>query len=424
LCTYVLTDPSGKGIDHILHEQQIHNCVAVRDMNIVIPDNQFPVDNLNFSGLDLDLIQSFEIHILKDTFKSTFGVEFRPGRKDIIYICDINQLWEVEQMFPKRGFMNAEAYYRVLCKKYNDRKSRTFATTDEGQNAKTFIEDLTAYTTLDKLFDIDVNAEINMVTKNLNNNSVQNPSEQYTATSLLTVRKNMTAAVITPHHLWNASLTVSKSMYKMPVKSKGVKLVEYNNVDQNLGLADNRAFSFWLKADDYDPSWSWTLLSNYDSVNHLGYSVTMLGGALTFRLNANTWSLPLQGFTVGTWYSFLINVDQVQGKLEMAVYTRQSENGVRLTDSTLVLFQKMIFDIVPTVFVHSQEIYLGGVDTMSNLGNRNSWYITNIRIYTQVIDKTARQTVLNQNVVGDSQLTLLVDAAEILQLHGQQYGNL
>lgn len=94
-CTYLLTDPDGKGIDHVLHEQQIHNVISMKDINIMIPDNQFPVDNMNFAGLDLDLIQSFEIHILKDMFKSTFGVEFRPGRRDVVYICDINQLWEI-----------------------------------------------------------------------------------------------------------------------------------------------------------------------------------------------------------------------------------------------------------------------------------------------------------------------------------------
>lgn len=53
---YFLTDPDKKGIDHVLHEQSIHNIIAMKDVNVIIPDNQFPVENMSFSGLDLDLI--------------------------------------------------------------------------------------------------------------------------------------------------------------------------------------------------------------------------------------------------------------------------------------------------------------------------------------------------------------------------------
>lgn len=422
-CTYLLTDPDGKGIDHVLHEQQIHNVISMKDINIMIPDNQFPVDNMNFAGLDLDLIQSFEIHILKDNFKSTFGVEFRPGSRDIVYICDINQLWEVEQMFAKRGFMNAEVYYRVLMKKYNEKSSRQYAKTADGQNAKNFVTELTKYTTLDDLFGIAVNDEIKKNTKNKNNKTVENPSQQYTNTSLLTIRKSMTSAVIKKEEIWNASLTVAKSVYEMPVKSKGVKLVEYNTTDRILGKADNRAFSFWLKTSDYDPTWDWTLLSNYDYAASTGYKISIFQGALTFTFNSNSWQIPLMGFNKDTWYAFLINVDQVQQKLELSVYTRQTEVGETSPTSQLLLFNKMIFDFVPDQFTHNEEIFVGGIDTFSNTGNSHKWYLTNIRIYNQVIDKNARHVVLNENVVSDAHLTILVDNAEKV-LNLPQYGNL
>jgi len=422
-CTYLLTDPDGKGIDHILHEQQIHNVISMKDMNIMIPDNQFPVDNMNFAGFDLDLIQSFEIHILKDGFKSTFGVEFRPSRRDIVYLCDINQLWEVEQMFPKRGFMNAEVYYRVLMKKYNEKSSRQYATTTDGQTAKNFVTELTKYTTLDNLFGINVDDEIKKNTKNKNNKTVENPSQQYTNTSILTIRKAMTSAVIKKEPVWNASLTVIKSVYEMQVKSKGVKHVQYNTTDRVLGKGDNRAFSFWLKTSAYDPTWDWTLLSNYDYVANTGYKISIFQGALTFTFNSNSWQIPLMGFNKDVWYSFLINVDQVQQKLELSVYNRQTELGETLQNSQLVLFNKMIFDIAPGQFSHNDEIFIGGIDTFSSSGNSHNWYMSNIRIYNQVIDKTARHVVLNENVVTDANLTILVDNAEAV-LALPDYGNI
>lgn len=423
-CTYLLTDPDGKGIDHVLHEQQIHNVIAMKDINIIVPDNQFPVDNLNFAGLDLDLIQSFEIHILKSTFKSTFGVEFRPSKRDVLYICDINQLWEVEQMFTKRSFMNAEYYYRVLMKKYNNNTSRQYANTTDGQNAKTFIDKLTKHTTLDQLFGIDVDNNIKQNTKNIDNNSVINPSQQYTNTSLLSIRKNMTNTKIVNDTIWNASLIIAKTKYEFPIKSKNIKFVEYNTEDNNVGKGDNRAISFWLNTSLYDPTWQWNILNNYDDTNNIGYKINIIQNALTLTFNTNTYQLPLNGFNINIWYCFLINIDQIQQKIELAIYTRQNENGATLSNNKLVLFNKLIFDINPIEFIHNKQIYIGSIDTTNTVvNNLNVWNLTNLRIYNQVLNKNVRNTILNENVISDAHLTILVDNAEdVLTL--PKYGNL
>lgn len=420
-CTYLLTDPDGKGIDHILHEQQIHNVVSMKDLNIIIPDNQFPVDNISFSGLDLDLIQSFQIHIMKDAFKKTFGVEFRPGKRDVVYICDINQLWEVEQMFPSRGFMNAEAYYRVLMKKYTDKASRQYAKTQDGDNAKSFIDSITKHTTLDGLFGLNVADEIKQNTKTILA-SVDNASQQHTQTTIMNIRKKTTKTNILDYSLWNASLTVAKSMYELPIKSKNLKLVEYNYTDQNLGKADNRAISFWFKTEDYNPDYDWTILSNYDYTNNLGYKVNIFQGALTFTINNNTYLVPSL-LTKDTWYCFLINYDNVNRNVELAIYKRQSENGFDLQNSKLVLVNKNTVDIIPIEYTHNSDIFIGGCDTMLTSGNRFKWFLTNIRIYNTCLDKTTRNNVLNENVVSDAHLTLLVDNAE-KTLDLPKYGNL
>jgi signal peptidase I len=411
--TYLLTDADGKGIDHLLHEQQIHNVISKKDINVIIPNNQFPVDTLYFSGLDLDLIQSFEIHITKESFKKVFGVEFRPSKRDVVYICDINQLWEVEQMFPKRGFMNAETYYRVLMKKYSDRKSRQFAKTTEGEEAKLFVDELTKYTTLDVLFDIDVNAEVKKVTKDLLPMDIDNPSQQYTEKTIMNLRTSIHNKVsILDNEIWNATLTVAKNVYEMPVKSRNLKLVEYVSTDQTMNIADNRAFTMWFKTQEYDPTYDWTLLSNYDYSNNTGYKINIFSGALTYQYNNNAYSIPVASMLPNTWYVILVNMDQVKNKLELAVYTRQNEIGRDLTNSQLVLFNKMIFDIIPDEYTHDSNLFVGGCDTFISTGNTKKWYLTNIRIWNDVIEKTKRTIVLNENVVNDAQLTIIVDNAE------------
>lgn len=419
--TYALTDPDKKGTDVILHEHALVNVVDYKDLQMIVPDNQFPTDGISFSGMDLDLIQSFEVHITKKEFKSKFGVEFRPSKRDVLYLCDLNQLWEVDQMFPKRGFANAEIYYRVILKKYNDKANRNLGTST---GAKNLIDALTKHTNLDDLFGIQVNNEIKKVTKDVDAN-VTDPSQQYTPTTIISIRESMNALVtISAETIWNASLEVARSVYSMPVKSAGIELVKYNGKDKVLGKGDNRALSMWFKTEEFNQDWDWTLFSNYDYVNDKGYKLTMAQGAMTFTLNNTPYTVPVLGLAEDTWYCILANVDQRQAKLELAIYRRQSEVGSDLSDSKLVLFHKMIFDIVPDEFSINETMFIGGVDTFTpTVGNTNKWFVTNVRIYNQAIDKKKRNIVLNERVVHDAHLTILVDNAEAT-LDLPHYGNL
>lgn len=421
---YFLTDPDKKGIDHILHEQQIHNIVLMKDINVIIPDNQFPVENMMFSGLDLDLIQSFEIHILKDSFKKIFGVEFRPSKEDVLYLCDLNQLWEVEQMFPQRGLMLAETYYRVLMRKYNDKATRKPVNTADGQAAGDFLDAITQYTTLDGLFKINEDEEIKKNTKDNLVLGIDNPSQQYTDTAMLTLVKNINNKVVFKNEIiWNASLNVSKQNYEMPIKSKNLKLVEYNYTDKILGKADNRAISFWFKTEDYNPSYDYTIFSNYDYINNLGYKVNLFDGLLTFTLNSNSYHLPIGSLSNNKWYCMLINVDQIKQKLELVIYNRQNENGMSLTNSQLILFGKKEYDINPVSYAINETMFIGGCDTFNPIGNSKKWNITNLVIWNQPIIKNKRNIVLNEYVISDAHLTILVDdASKVLDL--PQYGNI
>lgn len=405
---YALTDPDKKGIDVILHEIQLANVIAVKDMQIVIPDNQIPTTDISFSGLDLDLIQSFEIHIEKTKFKDAFGVEFRPSKKDILYLCEFNQLWEVEMMFPNRGPFAVESYYRVLLKKYNDRSSRQFVNNADKQ----FIDALTKHTTLDDLFGIQTDNELKKGSKNINVN-LPDASQQLNSMTQLNIRSSLTGTIV-PFKLWNSSVTVAESYYDLPIQSAGLRLIEYVNTDRELGIADDRAISFWFNTSDYDPSWRFDLINNYKVSSQDGYRLYMTNNSMCFDFNNQTYTLPMIGFAVDTWYCVLVNLDQKQSKLELAMYRRHVEDGEANYDSKLVQFHKMIWDITPQSFSTNETIYIGGVDRFNNntSGNRNTFKITNLRIYNQIMEKSKRNIVLNQRVVTDSHLLILNDNAE------------
>lgn len=420
--TYGLADPDRKGTDPILHEHQLHNILSIKDINVIVPNGQFPNNDITLSGLDLDLIQTFEVNITKKTFKDAFGVEFRPGKKDIVYFCDINQMWEVDQIVPARKAYNTENFWRVFLIKYNDRKSRQFVNPAD----KALIDGLTAHNTLDNLFGIQENMEYQKIGKNQNIN-IDNTAQLNNNHSEFNFIKAIDPFVsYSTMNIYNSSLTVSDSQYRLPLTSKGKKLVEYNHYDRNLKKGDNRAFSMWFKTDKFNTSWDYTLLSNYDYSTNKGYKIDIFGGTLNFVLNTKTYALLLNGTLVpDTWYCIFINLYQQQEELEMVLYKRQSEIGSDLNDTKLVQVIKNVVPIIPDAFSHVENIFIGGVDlnVPNTTGVKESWYLTNIRIYKQQLPKNKRNIVLNEKVINNAQLTLLVDNA-IEKFDLQDYGNI
>ena len=83
----------------------------------------------------------------------------------------------------------------------------------------------------------------------------------------------------------------------------------------------------------------------------------------------------------------------------------------------------MIFDITPQTFTINENPFIGGINRFDTTGNRNKWYMTNIRLYNQVMNDKQRAKVLNENVISDSNLTMIVDNAELTPIY-PKYGNL
>lgn len=407
---YGLTDPDGKGSDPILHEHQLYNVISIKDINIVVPDNAFPTTDISLSSLDLDLIQTFEIHIVKDQFKKVFGVEFRPGTRDILYLCDMNQLWEVDQMIPTRAAFNQETYWRVRLIKYNDRKSRKFVNSPD----KAFVDALTKHTTLDGLLGIQQDNEYQRVSKNADI-LLDNNSQQFSHQTVLNVVESYhNNAKLIKENIVNSSLIISESQYKLPLTSKGLKLVSYNYSDKNINAGDNRAISMWFKTEKFEPTWEYSIFNNYDFTLNKGYKLDIFNNLLNFKFNNDNWSLPLNsGLLPNVWYCIFVNLYQSQNELELVVYKRQQEDG-KSNDSKLIQVVKQIWQINPQSFSHLINPFIGGVDlhTNNSTGVNNSWYLTNIRIYRQQLAKAKRNIILNEKVIKDSHLTLLIDNAE------------
>lgn len=424
---YYYTDADRKGIDTILNEIQLQNVIMKRKTKVIVPDNQFPADTITFSGFGMDLIVSFEVHIMRSSFKKIFGVESKPRKGDYMYLCSTNLLYEVEQVIDKKDTMNATFYWRVILKKYEEKASRKFAKTVDGDEAKVSTNSLVKYGTLDDLFS-DANA-VEMAENNLEINTHKDKtishSQQATdaVDGTLTIYKEFSKKLNwSDESIWNASVKVSDTQYKLPLKSKNDKLVIYNYKDNNIDYIDNRAISMWFKTEEYSPTFDHTLLSNYDYQNNLGYKVNLFDGALILMINNDTYSVPVN-IEENTWYVFYIGMNQSKSELELTVYKRQVEDGKTLSNNNLLKVASRTLPFNIFKFVHNEHIFIGGTDTFNINNNRNYYYLTNIAVWTEPIVKSKRNDVLSQHKFTDGHLIKLADEA-LKPLTLPFYGNI
>ena len=115
---YHITDPDGKGIDKYLHEYQLFNITDVQKIKIIVPENQFPDNQIQINEFALDMMDTFQILILKDEFHNAFGIEKRPSQKDIIFFCQANRFYRVRHAQVHRDIMYMGIYYNVVLEKY------------------------------------------------------------------------------------------------------------------------------------------------------------------------------------------------------------------------------------------------------------------------------------------------------------------
>lgn len=440
---YHLTDPDGNGIDRVIHEQQLFNIVDYGVIKVLVPDNQFPDNQIIINQFNLDLFDTFKIHILKEDFKNAFGVTKRPSQEDIIYFCQVNRFYIIKHAQIHKNVMNAGIYYDVVLEKYEKRAH----VLNRVEESKDRIEQLTRNTTIDELFGYEEENDFKKIA-----NKIQTKPRSFDV--IRSVINTKTSIIKQPEY--NGGMLVMESYYDLNNVPQTEKAVEYTKADNILLKSDNRSFIVWFKfPNEYVEGKSITkrvimgyevddnkyyLLNNYDSGTSIGYNLFYQTEHIYFILNEQTYKMQIDVMT-NVWFALVVNLDQRQRMIDMKLYRRNTDidvilfqpstyeklqlniedpdieyemsvNGFRAVDNiettlpninpTYILMNSVKINMdEPVEFEHDLNLSISGSKMM----------ISNLRVLNDLIGEGKEQWILNQLIIKDAQHLILGDNA-------------
>lgn len=391
---YFKTSPDSKGIDHSIHEYNLKNVIKRGDVKIMVPDNQFPNNQIAFNQFDLALLESFEVHLTKEAFKKVFGPQHRPSKDDYLYLCDISKMFSVVNSQAIRDFGNASVYYKLILGKYNQKAN---VKTEEGSSIQERVHEITQNSTLEDLFGTEMKADKEKIALKPQRATLTNDN----------IRTNIKASVDV-ELIDNAELVLSKYHYNLSGINPEADAVVYKAADNYLREGDNRSFVAWIKLLDYADSDSYNLINNYSNDLEKGYRIDITNNELITTINSASYSTSLEDKLIDdVWYCVLVNIDQRQRKIKQHLFKRNVDREVdaqRLLSTKLRLLISEEMDYIPNSF----EVDEGDI-TMKITGSNMK--ITNIRIYNSVVADDQITKTLNQQIVRDTDQTILADNA-------------
>jgi hypothetical protein len=265
------------GTDVILREYALQNVQPAKCLKIVVPNNELPDANYNFSpfGVDFSGIP-FEVHIDKKYFESVFGEGAKPQKRDIVYFPLMDKIYEVMDSYLSRNFMQTQLFYKVSLFKWSPRKTNVIvpSTVPDEENPLLNLDNIAKNT--NELFQEDQKKEEKKYTDK------QQLVEKSIRFDLLRSSINPNLVII-EQNLENYFNTLTNFRYDLssilPDPGKGYDIgVEYD-LQFNWPSDSNRTFAAWFK--DNTPSVS---VKKYED-SFISLSRSMSTGYVSIVLN-------------------------------------------------------------------------------------------------------------------------------------------
>jgi hypothetical protein len=527
---YYSIQPQARGKDVVLKEYTLFNVVSEKCVKVLVNNNQFPDNKINYDPFGLQFDEPFEIQIDRKYFEEMFGFGSQPRKRDIIYFPLTNRIYEINSTYLFRDFMNAPVYFKIELKKYQP-KSNTFFQDPAYQEE---LEGISINT--QDLFGAEITREEEKITKpqqygmstyvrsqdpirsyiysnlpvigyDLNNNWTIVLNNYYDLESAFVddseftddpfKNRNAIRYKIRPKAELKSELALSSwwslrnaydntklkrigyPVISISVQSYNDGTVTYSsypnrhNLSEWTSYADNPEGYVAIKGDSahsggykvlsviddytfvtqnnstwFDPGVTVWKMQKAQSRNFLSglymenldykgmrFDLIHSGsieqeatnfiqqGSFYVRLNDLEINSPLQ-FTVeyDKWYAFVFNFSNKYKQVSITAWqmsydpvnpSAQSTSLIKVHEYVQSLDSAVLFDAPEAPVVDPSNVFYG-TDQNSYKVFTSPLYLSNLRLFKNMIDIDNQSTVLNQNIVRDEQLAHIIDNAKPL----------
>jgi len=233
---YYKVDPKIRTEDTILGEYTLHSVTAVEEIKIMVPDNEFPTEEIQFNAVDGMGFEGFEVHMMYQPFHEAFGARTMPKERDYVYIPRIDKMFQVNSVSLADEYNNQYTYWRVKLTKWEDRENVSWA--DSLSVEEQELKDLVV--SVDDVFGETKQDEYEQVTKPQQYKTIGTEANDF-------VRSDLNVdLLITDYNLNNNWTIVSKHYYDLSQVDNTTLAVKYR-LPNKIETSDNRAFTFWFK---------------------------------------------------------------------------------------------------------------------------------------------------------------------------------
>lgn len=391
---YVRVAPKQRGRDIILGEYTVFGDPNVKCIKVLVPNNEFPDAKPTFNQFGVDFEVPFEVHIDKPYWDSLFGKNTMPQQYDVILFPIMNRLYEVQSTYTFRDFMYQPLYYKLALVKYQNRAFR-----DLGEDIQSSIDDMAVNP--DTLFHEEFIEERERVTKPMQYLTITPDNDP--------ARSNVNRQLeIKRYDLYNNWVLLSQNYYDLEslYYLQGPTTAVAYRQTYNMQAGANISYTFWftVRANTSKTSIYTRNLLNGMTISGTGVNIdAVANGAspadaiiVTINGSPETFTLPEQ-LTPDKWFALVVNVSQEFSQVGVNLWTMQDGQTAAL---------RLVHEETHTVTVPTaQTNYQYRI-------NASPVFITNVRIFNDIIPTEEQSNTLGQLIVKDSNLAILIDNAK------------
>lgn len=485
---YARAVPLFVGRDVTLKEWTLFDVDDPCCIKVMVPNNEFPDNKINFGPMGLDFEMPFELHIVKDYFEDVFGIGSAPQKRDIVYFPLTNRIYEVQSAYLFRDFMQKPIYWKVALMKYAPKANRS-----EPQDLRQKLDSISADT--DELFGkilVDdelektkpqqydpklgseydpirayINDKLAVLTDNFLNFYTLISNSQYDLDSLFTPGAFTEAIKYRPtvefapgsdraFLAWFKCVKPKAVTYRDQVQSSFTTItISTNYALVQFTIAATRTYAVgdvikitrpngiilygewvsspspgvhrvnipigvynflqaqypsWATAGSYHAELSFEnfLFWGYDQTAQKGWKLSItVNRFIKLYLNdkVHLFVLP-QTLAQNEWYAIFLNISGKYKQISLNVWTRKWKENDATPQNTTDL--ENIYSIAKTFVPEDYTVTSTEWKNYRLIGT--PLILTNLRLFDSIENDADRQmTLLNQNIVEDSQLAIIID---------------